>query len=59
MSDWIQKMLESKRQARQNLAALPFSEKVKLLEKLRDRSRAIAASSLRKQAVRGLSSAHR
>jgi len=57
MSDWIQKMLESKRQARQNLAALPFW--VKLLEKLRDRSRAIAANPLRRQAVRGLSSAHR
>jgi hypothetical protein len=57
MSDWIQKMLESKRQARQNLAALPFW--VKLLAKLRDRSRAIAANPLRRQAVRGLSSAHR
>jgi hypothetical protein len=35
-------MLESKRRARHHLAALPFSEKLKLLEKLRDRSRAIA-----------------
>ncbi len=47
MSDWMQKILESKRAARKRLAALPFSEKVKLLEKLRDRSRAIAANPLR------------
>jgi len=42
MSEWLRKMLESKRRARQRLAALSFSEKLKLLEKLRDRSRAIA-----------------
>ena len=33
---------------RKRLASLPFSEKLKILEKLRDRSRAIAASGLRK-----------
>jgi hypothetical protein len=36
---------------RKQLASLPFSEKVKILEKLRDRSRAIAASGLRKTRV--------
>jgi len=35
------------REARKRLASLPFSEKLKILEKLRDRSRVIAASGLR------------
>ena len=34
----------SKPELRKRLAALSFSEKIKILEKLRDRSRAIAAS---------------
>jgi hypothetical protein len=41
MSEWMRRILESKRQKRQQLAALPFSEKLKILEKLRDRSLAI------------------
>jgi len=49
MSHWMRKVLESKRATRQRLAALPFSEKLKLLEKLRDRSLAIARSPLRRQ----------
>jgi hypothetical protein len=40
------------RERRKRLASLPFSEKVKVLEKLRDRSRMIAKSGLRKTAVR-------
>ncbi|MEO5802598.1 MAG: hypothetical protein ABIR24_03645 [Verrucomicrobiota bacterium] len=48
MSEWMRKILESKRATRNRLAALPFSEKVKILEKLRDRSISIASSSLRK-----------
>ena len=48
MSDWMRKILESKRATRQRLQALSFSEKLKLLEKLRDRSMAIARSPLRK-----------
>ena len=47
MNDWMRKVLESKRAARRQLRALSFSEKVKLLEKLRDRSLAIARSPLR------------
>jgi len=47
MNDWMRKVFESKRAARQQLRALSFSEKVKLLEKLRDRSLAIARSPLR------------
>ena len=46
MSEWMKQMLESKRAMRTRLAALPFSEKIKLLEKLRDRSLLIAASPL-------------
>jgi hypothetical protein len=37
----------SKPELRKQLAALSFSEKIKILEKLRDRSRAIAASRTR------------
>jgi len=37
---------------RKRLASLPFSEKIRILEKLRDCSRTIAASALRKEAVR-------
>jgi hypothetical protein len=47
MSEWMRRILESKRAMRRGLAALPFSEKVKLLEQLRDRSRAIASSPLK------------
>ncbi len=49
MSDWMRKVLESKRAARQRLRALSFSEKLKLLEKLRDRSLEIARSPLRRR----------
>jgi len=49
MSDWMRKILESKRAARQRLRALSFSEKIKLLEKLRQRSLAISASPLRER----------
>lgn len=52
MSDWLRKILESKREMRRRLAALPFAEKVKLLEQLRDRSRAIAASPLKQKSAR-------
>ena len=47
MSDGMRKVLESKQQMRKHLTALPFSEKIKLLEKLRDRSLAIASNPLR------------
>ncbi len=50
MSDRMRKILESKREARGRLAALPFADKVKLLEQLRDRSLAIAASPLKRKA---------
>jgi hypothetical protein len=49
MSERMRKILESKRAMRRRLASLPFTDKVKLLEQLRDRSRAITASPLRRQ----------
>ena len=49
MSDWMRRILESKRETRRRLAALPFSEKLILLEKFRDRSLLIASSPLRQQ----------
>ena len=39
----------NKREMRRKLASLSFAEKIKLLEKLRDRSVAIAASGLRRK----------
>ena len=45
----MRKVLDSKHATRQRLQALSFSEKVKLLEKLRDRSLAIAQSPLRRR----------
>jgi hypothetical protein len=48
MSDWMRKVLESKRKTRKRLAELPYAQKLILLEKLRDRSLHIAASSLRR-----------
>ena len=44
MTDWMRRVLENKRAARQRLQQLPFSEKLKLLEKLRERSLLIARS---------------
>ena len=41
MSPRMRQILESKRRMRQHLAVRPFSEKIALLEKLRDRSLAI------------------
>ncbi len=46
MSEWMRRILESKRATRQRLRELPFSEKIKLLQKLRDRSLAIVRSPL-------------
>jgi len=52
MSQWMRQVLESKRKLRNELAALPFSEKLKLLEKLRARSLTLAANPLRSPASR-------
>ena len=49
MSIWMQKILDSKRAARKELAALPFARKLEILEKLRDRSLLIASSPLRQR----------
>lgn len=46
MKPTLQAILDSKRAERGRLAALPFSEKVAMLEKLRDRAWAIAGSDL-------------
>jgi hypothetical protein len=42
----------SKPKLRERQAALSFTEKIKILERLRDRERAIAASGLRKKVGR-------
>jgi hypothetical protein len=51
MSEWMLKVLESKRAMRKQLAALSFSQKLALLEKLRERRLAIASSGLKRQAT--------
>ena len=45
-----EKLIEGKKEMRKRLAALSFTEKIKILEKLRDRDRAIAAAGLRVKA---------
>ena len=47
MTEWMRRVLESKRATRRRFQALPFAEKLRLLEKLRERSLAIARSELR------------
>ena len=49
MSERMRKILESKRESRKRLAALPFAQKLKLLEQLRDRTLAIATSPLKRR----------
>jgi hypothetical protein len=48
----MRKVEESKRQLRRRLAALPFAEKLRLLEELRDRNIEIGATSLRSRTAR-------
>jgi len=43
-----ERAFQAKERMRKRLAALSFSEKVKILEKLRDREKAIAAAGLRR-----------
>ncbi len=45
MSFDLQKMLESKRALRRELAARPIAEKLRMLDDLRERARAIRAAS--------------
>jgi hypothetical protein len=49
MSELMDKIVAGKRASRKQLAALPFARKLALVEKMRDRSRLIAASPLRRQ----------
>jgi hypothetical protein len=43
MSPLTERLLEQKRQRRQALARLPFAEKVRIVEQLRDAARRMAA----------------
>lgn len=49
MSVDLRKIETSKRQVRRRLAALPFAEKLRILEELRERSLALAANPLRRR----------
>jgi hypothetical protein len=46
MSPLMRELLEHKRQRRRELAALPFPEKVKIVEQMRETTTRIRASSL-------------
>lgn len=49
MNHDFRKIEESKRKLRARLAALPFSEKLRILDELRERTLALRASPLRRQ----------
>jgi len=49
MNEVLEKVLADKRVARKRLAALPFAEKLKHLERLRNRSRLFACNPLRQR----------
>ncbi len=49
MRESLEKIRAGKRESRKQLASLPIAQKLALWEKLRDRSRVIAASSLRQR----------
>lgn len=44
MTELMQRIIESKNARRRELAALPFLEKVKILERMRERHRLIKSS---------------
>jgi hypothetical protein len=50
MKPLFEQILDSKQRERRRLATLPFAEKVKILEQLRERQILIAANPLRKKA---------
>ena len=52
MSIDMRRVEESKRQMRRRLAALPFAEKLRLVEALRDRSLELGANPLRQRRPR-------
>jgi len=47
--DLRERQIKGKERMRKRLAGLSFTEKVKILEKLRDREKAIAAAGLRRK----------
>ena len=49
MSDLMDRILADKAKTRKELAALPFDEKLTIMEKIRERSALLAENSLRKQ----------
>lgn len=51
MSPWMKRILDGKEARRKELAALSFEEKLKLVEKMRDRSLLLASNPLRRKAA--------
>ena len=44
MSEWMQRIIESKRVARREFAAQPYAEKLRIVERLRDAAALIRSS---------------
>ena len=44
MSDWMERIIESKRAMRRDLAAQPYAEKLRIVERLRDAAELFRAS---------------
>ena len=44
MSEWMQRIIESKRNARREFALMPYGEKLRIVERLRDAAVQIRAS---------------
>jgi hypothetical protein len=44
MSEWMQRIIESKRAARREFAALPYGEKLRIVERLREAAQMFRAS---------------
>ena len=49
MSELMNQILAEKLKTRKRLAALPFAEKLTMMEKMRDRERLLAANPLRRR----------
>lgn len=44
MSEWMQRIIESKRAARHEFAEMPYAEKLRIVERLRDAAAQIRTS---------------
>jgi hypothetical protein len=48
MSEWMQRIIESKRATRRELAALPYAEKMKVVQRLQEAAKLLKSMQLKK-----------